>query len=328
MSEFREDITSGDWVIISENRNKRPMSKSEKRKRIPAPKTGCIFENLQKTGNWPPILSYPNKENWQIVLLPNKYPALDINSNNNNSYKLRGIYRSKAGIGYHDLIITRDHYKNFTEIDNNLARRIFDIFKERHIQMRKDKNNVYSSTFCNWGPSVGSSIWHPHYQMLTLPIIPPYIVRSLSGSFKYFKENKRCVRCDIIKEEKKYKKRIVAENDYAIAFTPYASKTSFEVSIFPKKHISAFSETPENILYGVADLLQIVLKMIKKRLNDPDFNFFIHGAPFDNKKYFYHHWHIEVLPRISLFGGFEYSTEIDINTVDPDIAAKILRGEK
>jgi UDPglucose--hexose-1-phosphate uridylyltransferase len=327
MSEFRENITSDEWVIISENRNKRPVSKSEKRKRIPAPKAGCPFENLQKTGNWPPILLYPNEKKWQIVLLPNKYPALDNNYKNNN-FKVRGIYRSKAGTGYHDLIITRDHYKNFAEIDKNLAHKVFDIFKERHLEMRENKNNVYTSTFCNWGQLVGSSIWHPHYQMLTLPIIPPKIVRSLSGSLKYFKENKRCVRCDIIKEEKKYKKRIIAENNYGIAFTPYASRTPFEVSIFPKKHISAFSETPQDVLYGMADLLQIVLRMIKKRLNDPDFNFFIHGSPFDDKKYFYHHWHVEVLPRISLFGGFEYSTDIDINTVDPDTAAKILRGEK
>jgi len=330
MSELRQDLTSGDWVIIAPGRSKRPRSLGTKNKtRKPSPKSGCPFEDLEKTGNWPPIAAYPTEKKWQIVLLPNKYPALVHDETMHCSGpQAHGIYRFQEGIGYHDLVVTRDHNKNFAEISPALAASLFDVFQERHRTMAKDPCNAYTVTFFNWGISVGGSIWHPHYQILTLPIVPPHITRSLKGSEEYFQKNHRCVRCDMIREECAYKKRIIAENESAIAFTPYASKSPFEVAIFPKTHIPTFGETPTNILHGTAELLQVVLRRIKKYVADPDLNFFIHGAPFDHGKYSYHHWHIEVVPRISVFGGFEYSTEIDINMVDPDVAAALLRGEK
>ncbi len=329
MSELRQDITSGDWVIIATGRAKRPRFLDEQKKpRTASPIENCPFEDLQKSGNWPPIIAYPNEKNWQVVLLPNKYPALSGEESRCAESSLCGIYHREDGRGYHDIVVTRDHVKNFADVSPVMARNIFDVFQERHRIMAKDSCNAYISTFCNWGASVGASIGHPHYQLLTLPIIPPHIVRSLAGSKAYFKKNHRCVRCDVIREERKHKKRVIAENEYAIAFTPYASKSPFEVSIFPKKHFPAFGETPKKVVYGAAALLQLVLRRVRKHVNDPDLNFFIHGAPFERSKYPYHHWHIEIVPRISVFGGFEYSTEIDINVVDPDMAAAMLRGEK
>lgn len=329
MSELRQDVTSGDWVIIAPGRAKRPLFLDRKKKpRVPTPKSECPFEDLRKSGNWPPIAIYPNEKDWQIVLLQNKYPALTHENVSHAMPLFHGIYCHQAGVGHHDLVITRDHNKNFADISPSMAAKLFDVFQERHRAMAQDPHNAYVSTFFNWGPSVGGSVWHPHYQILTLPIVPPHIVRSLAGSKAYFKKTHRCVRCDIIREERKHKHRIVAENKFAIAFTPYASKNPFEVSIFPKSHIAAFGETPSSILHGTAALLQSVLRQMKTRVNDPDLNFFIHGAPLDHGKYSYHHWHIEIVPRISLFGGFEYSTEIDINVVDPDAAAAILRGKK
>ena len=329
MSELRQNITSGDWVIIASGRAKRPLFLDRgKKPRHPAPKRECPFENLKKSGNWPPIIAYPNEKDWQIVLLQNKYPALTHENICHAKLLSHGMYRHKAGIGQHDLVITRDHNKNFAEISPAMAAKVFDIFQERHRMMAHDHCSAYVATFFNWGPSVGGSIWHPHYQILTLPIVPPHIVRSLAGSRTYFKKNHRCVRCDMIREERAYKRRIVAENKFAIALAPYASKHPFEVSIFPKPHLSSFSETPPDVLHGISALLQLVLQQLKTRVNDPDLNFFIHGAPLDHGKYSYHHWHVEIVPRISLYGGFEYSTEIDINVVDPDVAAAILRGEK
>lgn len=329
MSELRQDITSGDWVIIAPGRAKRPLFLDQKKKpRVPTPKSECPFEDLKKSGNWPPIIAYPNEKNWQIVLLPNKYPALTHENVRSAKPLYRGIYCHQAGFGQHDVVVTRDHNKNFADISPAMAASVFDIFQERHRVMARDPSNAYVATFFNWGRLVGGSIWHPHYQILTLPIVPPHIVRSLAGSKAYFKKNHRCVRCDILREERAHKYRIIAENKFALAFTPYASKNPFEVSIFPKSHLPSFSETPPDVLHGVAALLQLVLRWTKVRVNDPDLNFFIHGAPLDHGKYFYHHWHVEIVPRISLYGGFEYSTEVDINVVDPDAAAAILRGEK
>ncbi|MEK9186284.1 MAG: hypothetical protein AAB885_01725, partial [Patescibacteria group bacterium] len=46
----------------------------------------------------------------------------------------------------------------------------------------------------------------------------------------------------------------------------------------------------------------------------------------NNKKdYQHYHWHLEILPKASIRAGFELSTGVEINSVDPDEAAKILR---
>jgi len=328
MSEFRQDISSGDWIILAAARAARPHFLDEKKKpRKPTPKSKCPFEDLARSGNKTPILAYPNEKHWRTVLIPNKYPALSHGAACAVSFR-HGIYHAKTGVGSHELVITRDHNKTFADLAPDAAAEVFRMFQARHGMAAKERCNAYASSFFNWGPTAGASIWHPHYQVLILPIVPPHVAHSLRGSEAYFKKHHRCVRCDIIRAEKKEKARVVEENKFAIALTPYASKIPFEIRILPKTHHPHLSKTPFPVIRGTALLLQSVLRRVKKYANDPDFNVFIHDAPVDNDKYPHHHWHVEVTPKISIPAGFELSTGININVVDPDVAAAILRGEK
>jgi UDPglucose--hexose-1-phosphate uridylyltransferase len=328
MSELRQDPSSGDWIILAPGRATRPHFLDVKKKpRKPSPKSSCPFENLEKGEDWPPILAYPNVKNWKLALVPNKYPALT-HGNVCAVLMHHGMYNMMAGIGSHDLLISRDHNKNFAELDPKLAVKLLEMLQERHRMMAQDPCSAYVSSFFNWGLTAGASVGHPHYQTLTLPIIPPHNARSLQEEKKYFERHHRCVRCDVIKTERKEKKRIIEENKYAIAIAPFASKQPFEVSILPKEHDSHFGTTSPATIRAIAPMLQSMMRRIKKYLNDPDLNFFIHGAPLGKDQYPYHHWHIEVMPKVSIPAGFELSTGIDINIVDPDMAAKMLRGEK
>jgi len=334
MSELRQDIISGDWVILAPGRGKRPHFLDEKRKpRARTPKKLCPFENLEASHN-APIMLFPEgstvrEENWKIALIHNKYPALDHPQYAGHSIPLRhGIYRGRTGIGEHWLIVTKDHDKNLAALDEKNAVAVFRVFQESHHIMEKEGWVAYASSFFNWGPLAGASVWHPHYQVLALPIIPSHIARSLRGAKMYFDEHGRCGRCDIVKAEHKEKKRVIVENEHAIAFTPYASKKPFEVMILPKKHSSHFRKASPVVIEAVVSLVQSVMRRFEKNVNDPDMNVFIHDAPLGNKNYDYHHWHIEVMPKISTPAGFELSTGIDINSTDPEEAAKILRGKK
>ncbi len=337
MSELRQDIISGDWVILAPGRAARPQFlDAKKAPRKPQPKNACPFEDLKKSENWPPVFTYPEKNildgKWKIAVVHNKYPALM--PSNVCSVKFEdGMYHGKTGVGSHQLIITRDHNKNFADLSPEMATKVFEIIQACHVMAGKDKCAEYVSSFLNWGVSSGASIAHPHYQVLTLPIVPVHAINSLRGAHKYYAKHHRCIRCDIIKNEKKSRARVIEENAEAIAIAPYASKYPLEVSILPKKHISSFRNAPPAVVKGVALLLQSVMKRIKKYANDPDLNFYVHDAPlsqgnYRRRDYQYHHWHVEVVPKISTTAGFELSTWIDINTLDPDHAAAILRGEQ
>jgi UDPglucose--hexose-1-phosphate uridylyltransferase len=163
--------------------------------------------------------------------------------------------------------------------------------------------------------------------MLSLPIVPPDIRRSLEGSLKYYRKHGDCVHCGILKFELQNGRRIIYEDDGVVALAPFASRAPYEVRIFPRQHQSRFEESTDNVLFCAADALVKVLGAIKERLGDPDYNFFLHTSPFHGKQeYSHYHWHMEVIPKLSLFGGFEWSTGIDINSVDPDEAAQLLKS--
>ena len=330
MSEFRQDIVSGDWVIVASNRAKRPDELVKpKPKRVSSPRKTCPFEDLAASGNWPAHMILPEggtSSRWDIAVIPNKYPALT-HAGGCAAAGRHALYETKSGAGEHELLITHDHAAPFADLSSATASKVFEILQERHRILAKDGCAAYVSSFMNWGPSAGASISHPHYQTLALPIVPPHVAHSLEGAASYFKAHKRCVRCDIIKTELAEKKRIVGRNAHAVAFVPFASKHPFEVAILPRRHDVSFVGASKQTLGGMAHLLQEVLRMMKRRLGDPDLNFFIHSAPTNARKYPFHHWHIEVVPVnvVSPPGGFEAATSIDINVIDPDAAAKILR---
>ena len=325
MSELRQDPLSGDWIILSPGRAKRPqmLDRGGAKNRRPTPKKDCPFENLQKSGNDTILEAWPNKKEWKIAVIPNKYPALIHGEVCAIDFR-KGIYKAKTGIGVHELFITRDHLKFFADLDRNTAAQLLRIFQDRY-RFANDGCNAYAVAFLNYGPSVGASLWHPHYQLLAVPFVPPHVARSLRGAEDYFKKHHRCLRCAVLREERRNKTRIIEENRNAIAFAPYASKRPFEVRVIPKKHFSRFEETPPEVIADVAFVMQSILRRLRQRAGDPNLNFFIHNAPLTKKNYPYHHWHAEILPNLSYLGGLEFATGIYINVIDPDMAAKTLK---
>ncbi|MDO8504691.1 MAG: HIT domain-containing protein [Candidatus Liptonbacteria bacterium] len=328
MSELRQNLVSGDWIISATGRAKRPKDLVKKKKpRVRVPKTVCPFEDLEKSGNLP-IELFPPGENWRIAVISNKFPILSPKISCADETK-RGLYSVIDGVGHHELVITRDHDKNLSQLTKKDSAELFRVFKHRLTVFSEDPCSDYCSLFHAWGPTAGGTVYHPHYQMLTLPILPPDVRKSLEGSVRYARKNNKCVHCVMLAYEKRHKKRIVYENADAIAIAPFSSKQPFEIRIFPKKHEARFEKTDDKILAGVADVLSFSLRRVKEKLADPDYNFFLHTAPFRKaEEYDMYHWHMEVVPKTSLLGGFEWSTGIDVNVIDPDEAAKFLRVAK
>jgi UDPglucose--hexose-1-phosphate uridylyltransferase len=326
-SELRQDIVSGEWILIAPARGGRPKQFAEKKKFKPASKKGCPFEHPEKAGGGAPSIIHPRGVNWRIQVIPNKYPAVN-HREIMAVLGMQGPFFVIPGVGYHDLVVTRGHNKNFPALPRKDAELVLQTFKERYLMLERDRYVSYISIFHNWGPRAGASIYHPHYQIIALPVIPPDVEHSLVGSKKYSNKHRRCVHCDIIKWEKKEGKRIIYENRGAIAFAPFVSREPMEIRVFPKKHLPFFEKSTASELSYVADAMQKALRMVEKKLGYPDYNFFIHTAPVRNREnYRYYHWHIEIQPKIDIEGGFELSTGIEINTIDPDEAAEFLRSK-
>jgi UDPglucose--hexose-1-phosphate uridylyltransferase len=325
ISQLRKDLVSGDWIVIAPSRAQRPHQLIKKPgKRKTAPKKGCPFEDPEKSGHELPILKYGDGD-WQLQVVENRFPAFT-HQNVCAVIVKDGPYEVTHGVGHHDLVITRDHFKNFADLSPKDAQQVFEAFRDRYLMLLADNCLAYISIFHNWGPKAGASIYHPHYQIAAIPVLPPDVSHSLQGSKRYFDENKKCVHCVMIDWEKSHKKRMIYENEGAVVFAPFVSKEPFEFRVFPKKHLPFFENTLDVELDYVVDALQKTLRKLKKNLGDPDYNFFIHTAPIKDKEdYSHYHWHVEVVPKFTIAAGFELSTGVEINIVDPDDAASLLR---
>lgn len=324
-SELRQDIVTGAWVVVATSRAKRPDD--FRRKAIDKPsenKDGCIFCDRSKQAK--PLLVYEKSEkDWSLVVIPNKYPAFDYSATLNK--RTEGPFAIVTGVGYHEVIITRDHEKHIALMTTPQVMEIMNAYQERYLNLMNKRFVDYISIFHNHGREAGASLVHPHSQLIAMPVIDPDVYRSLNGSDNYWHKNKKCVHCVMIEWEKEDKKRLIFENKDFIAFCPFVSRAAFEVRIYPKYHAPYFERiTPESKIQ-LAEALRISLAKINIGLDNPPYNFFLHTAPCDGKDYPHYHWHFEILPKTSIWAGFELSTGIEISTIEPEKAAEFLREQ-
>lgn len=333
VSEFRRDIVSGEWILVSSVRQLRPHMLSKKpEKRKLSSKKDCPFEDPQKSGNGAPLFWYPKPgtnpedlKNWFVQVIPNKYPIL-LKGKSCPKQNSHGPYEKMSALGFHEVIITRDHTKDLKKMSLEEVGLVLKTYKERYLTLEKEGCVDYIQIFHNHGELAGASVAHPHSQLVALPIVPPDVSRSVNGGINFFKKNKKCVHCTMLDWELKEKERIIFRNKYFVAIVPYAARVPYEVRIFPITHHSDFEEIPESKIPHLSECLQISLKKLGKVLKNPDYNFFIHTASAKVKNVPYYHWHIEIYPRTYRWAGLELGTGIEVVAVSPEMAAQQLKS--
>ena len=332
VSELRQDAVSGDWVVIATGRAKRPYDfLREKRPIFNQPKKSCPFEVLYDNA----LLAYApeahpaglmrRRDQWCVQVIPNKYPAFGAGPC--AVFHRVGPYQWTEGTGFHEVVITRDHERSFALMSPDEADAVFGAYQERWRALADKECVEYVSIFHNHGRLAGATISHPHSQIVALPVIPPDVGRSLKGSAEYFKARRACVHCAILKYEMDDGSRVIYENSACAVVAPYASKTAFEMRLFPKRHSAYFEDMDSGERALVAEAFQAVLAKLYKGLGNPDYNFFLHTAPVRGGKEFDHyHWHIEILPKTAIWAGFEIGTGIEISVITPESAAGFLKN--
>lgn len=324
ITELRQDFVSGEWVVIATGRGKRPHDfLKQKREYLRQPKAGCPFEKLPLGV----LAAYSLDEEWQVGVIPNKYPAFG--KGVCALFHKVGPYQWGDGVGFHEVVITRDHERSIAQMRDEEVELVIRSYQDRYLALKNDECVEYISIFHNHGKLSGATLAHPHSQIIALPVIPPDVGRSLSGSASFFHKNKTCVHCHLLRYELKAKDRVIYENDFFAVLAPFASKTAFEMRIYPKKHQPHFEMILAGERMALADALRSALAKLFNGLKNPDYNFFLHTAPTAGLKEFHHyHWHFEILPKTAIWAGFEIGTGIEISTISPEAAAGFLRKIK
>lgn len=330
-SELRKDPLNQRWVIIAAERAKRPSDYDMEPEVAPPTFDPFGAGNEEKTP--PEIAAYrdpgtsPNKPGWRVRVCPNKFPALQIEGA--LSPRGDGIYDGMHGIGAHEIIIdTPKTVRSFTALPDPAVQELLWMYRDRLIDLRRDKRLKYGMVFKNVGQAAGATLYHSHTQLIVTPIVPKNIQQKLDACKDFFDFRGRCLVCDMVTQEVEQKARLVLDTGLFVAFEPYAPRTPFETWIMPKKHESHFEDIQQQACEEMAFILKRTVQRIEKGLGPIPYNYMLFTAPFDCGFLPHYHWHLEIIPRLTRQAGFEWGTGFYINPVPPEDAAEFLRSVK
>jgi len=257
--------------------------------------------------------------------VPNKFPALTIEADIRHQFDADG-FREMGGCGAHEVIIeSREHSRNLAEQPVEQIERVLSMIRSRSQDLLRDRRFQMVVAFKNHGESAGTSLRHPHWQVIATPVVPRLLRQKHAVATDFFDQTGQCLYCVMLERELAAKRRVLAFNDEFTAVLPYASHVPFETWIVPRHHLSSFAHEDSRHLYLLADLLKIVLSKLRRGLGDPDFNLSIDTAPRGDELKEYFLWHLRILPRLTTPAGFELGSGMSINTVLPEEAAEFLR---
>ena len=113
--------------------------------------------------------------------------------------------------------------------------------------------------FENKGEAVGVSNPHPHCQIYANNFIFKTIETEARVSTRHLAETGRVLFQEIIAAEKQDKRRIIVENDSAIAFIPYFARYAYEVYVAPKETHPNLTTLSEREVRDFAEVLKTVV---------------------------------------------------------------------
>jgi len=336
MSEIRYDRLHDRHVIIAPERLHRPECYTPK-KRPMHHLQKCPFCEGNEALTPPGIFairekgSFPNEPGWKTRVVPNLYKAVQIETPDRHHF---GMFEYHEGFGAHEIIIdTPEHRTSMTQWCEEEVVNWLKTLGARVADLRKDKRIAYISLFKNEGPEAGATQPHVHTQLIGLPIVPKrqrdYFIRAAD----YFHAHGKALLETIIEHEENVGERILGSAGEFTAFCPYASAFPFEVIIASKRLKAQVDTLDEAHFAALAPLLLKILAKLEQQLGCLAFNLEVSTPPLRDEN---EHdlvdrapdicrFMIRIMPRIYRLGGFEVSTEMIINPVSPEQAAKLLR---
>jgi UDPglucose--hexose-1-phosphate uridylyltransferase len=327
MSELRQDPTTGAFVIIAPERAKRPgvhASAGPDLSAVPPYDASCPFcpgseDQLVAIVAETPAPAAPG---WSVRAVSNKYAALAPIAE--GSSVAGGLV--VPGYGFHEVIIESPrHDADLTTLAPDEMRAVVASYQERFSELARQPAVEAVILFRNHGAKSGSSLVHPHAQVLGLPLIPPKQRAIANWGAKSQLETGTCPTCTALENELALGARTVEESRHFVALVPFAPEVICEQWIVPRRHHATFLETRRDELDDLAMMLAQALRRLKAALSDPPYNFAIESLAGSSPNDPAFHWRLRIAPEVINTGGFERGTGMAINAASPEADAELLR---
>jgi UDPglucose--hexose-1-phosphate uridylyltransferase len=271
------------------------------------------------------VFAIPRRGPWEVRVVPNKFAALSPEIPLERSCD--GHFRRATGHGFQQVIIeTPRHDRPLALQEPGGMDRVLEAWHRAYTLLASAPGVEFVIPFKNHGEAAGTSLEHPHSQIIGLPIFPGHIRGRMEEAIRFYDTEGECVFCAMIRLERKAALRVVAENARFVAFVPYAAFSPFHLWIFPLAHQSTFREIDDAAKADLSALLRTALRKLHFGLNDPDYNLMVRSGPADAPRLKYFHWYLSIVPRLGRAAGFELGSGMYINTTLPEESAAFLRA--
>jgi len=284
-----------EWVIIAAHRQDRPWS-GETVEREEKPLPNYVEDCYLCPGN-ARISGEINPQYKGVFVFDNDHPCVGMNAPVDLE-PTPGVYRNRPAHGIarvvcysprHDLSLAR---LDSSEIENLLGAWQAEY---RDLSNRDEINHVL--IFENKGDVVGVSNPHPHCQIYATNFVFKTIETEAEVSRRYLDASGRPIFQDIISAEQRDGRRIICENETAIAFVPYFARYAYEVYVAPKPTRPSLASLGDLEVRDLALILKETLIKFDNLWRMPfPYVMPLHQAPTDGGDYRGFHFHIEFHP--------------------------------
>lgn len=293
-SHKRLNILTGEWVLVSPHRAKRPwqgQNEAVSNEVRPTYDESCYLcaGNTRINGE-----KNPNYQD--AFVFTNDFAALQ---NDSKSFSVEdGLLTAQSEKGICKVIcFSPDHSKSLADMSpDDIQKVVFAWQKEYGLLGGKEDIN-YVQIFENKGAVMGCSNPHPHGQIWSQSTLPNEVDKKDRQQRDYYIKNNNSLLGDYLKQELDKQERVIFENESFVVLVPFWAVWPFEAMIVPKEAQSNILAMQEKETLLFSEAISVLTKAYDALFNCSfPYSSGIHQAPTNGEDNSHWHWHMSFYP--------------------------------
>lgn len=293
-SHKRLNILTGEWVLVSPHRAKRPWQ--GKKEIVSNEKKLSYDETCYLCAGNTRINDEINPKYKDVFVFTNDFAALQASSPNFSVND--GLLKAESEKGICKVIcFSPDHSKSLADMDITDIEKVVKTWQKEYTELGENEMINYVQIFENKGAVMGCSNPHPHGQIWSQSTLPTEVNKKNQHQYSYFDRTNSSLLGDYLEQELKLKERIIYENESFVVLVPFWAIWPFETMIVPKTHYTNITEISNQECEKFSDAISKITKAYD-HLFDCSFPYSsgIHQAPTDGNDNKHWHWHMSFYP--------------------------------